>query len=94
MFGWLAEPAGIDAAEMLRTFNCGIGMVVVVAADARRRGCARARRPPARRCYTHRRRVRRGDAAGPRVEFAGLEAGMARRRVAVLISGRGTNLRR
>jgi len=35
VFGWLASTGGISAAEMLRTFNCGIGMVLVVrAADA------------------------------------------------------------
>ena len=35
VFGWLASMGGIGAAEMLRTFNCGIGMVLVVrAADA------------------------------------------------------------
>jgi phosphoribosylformylglycinamidine cyclo-ligase len=33
VFGWLAEAGGIDEAEMLRTFNCGIGMVAFVAAD-------------------------------------------------------------
>ncbi len=32
VFRWLAEP--VDAQEMLRTFNCGIGMVLVVAPDA------------------------------------------------------------
>ena len=31
VFGWLATEAGIDEGEMLRTFNCGIGMVLVVA---------------------------------------------------------------
>jgi phosphoribosylformylglycinamidine cyclo-ligase len=31
VFGWLAEQGGIDDAELLRTFNCGIGMVLVVA---------------------------------------------------------------
>jgi phosphoribosylformylglycinamidine cyclo-ligase len=31
VFGWLAEQGGIDEAEMLRTFNCGIGMALVVA---------------------------------------------------------------
>lgn len=31
VFGWLARIGGIDAAEMLRVFNCGIGMVLVVA---------------------------------------------------------------
>ena len=30
VFGWLAQTAGIAAAEMLRTFNCGIGLVAVV----------------------------------------------------------------
>ncbi len=33
VFGWLRAEAGIAEAEMLRTFNCGIGLVVVVAAD-------------------------------------------------------------
>jgi len=36
VFGWLAKSAGIAEAEMLRTFNCGIGMVVV--ADPNRAG--------------------------------------------------------
>ena len=31
VFRWLAEQGGIGEAEMLRTFNCGIGMAVVVA---------------------------------------------------------------
>ncbi|WP_439575332.1 phosphoribosylformylglycinamidine cyclo-ligase [Phreatobacter sp.] len=31
VFGWLAKVGGLDQAEMVRTFNCGIGMVVVVA---------------------------------------------------------------
>ena len=30
VFGWLAGQGGIAPAEMLRTFNCGIGMVMVV----------------------------------------------------------------
>ena len=30
IFDWLAEKGGIEEAEMLRTFNCGIGMVVVL----------------------------------------------------------------
>ena len=34
VFGWLAKTAGIAAPEMLRTFNCGIGLVAVVAEKA------------------------------------------------------------
>ncbi len=30
VFGWLARSAGIEPLEMLRTFNCGIGLVAVV----------------------------------------------------------------
>ena len=33
VFDWLQDNGNIETAEMLRTFNCGIGMVVVVEAD-------------------------------------------------------------
>ena len=36
VFGWL-HAAGVAEGEMLRTFNCGIGMVVVAAPDAAER---------------------------------------------------------
>jgi phosphoribosylaminoimidazole synthetase len=32
VFSWLASTGGVAAEEMLRTFNCGVGMVAVVAA--------------------------------------------------------------
>jgi phosphoribosylformylglycinamidine cyclo-ligase len=34
VFGWLGAAGGLDEAEMLRTFNCGIGMAMVAARDA------------------------------------------------------------
>ena len=34
VFGWLARTGGVAPDEMARVFNCGIGMVLVVAADA------------------------------------------------------------
>ncbi|WP_371037696.1 phosphoribosylformylglycinamidine cyclo-ligase [Rhodosalinus sp. FB01] len=33
VFGWIMTEGGVDGAEMLRSFNCGIGMVAVVAPD-------------------------------------------------------------
>jgi phosphoribosylformylglycinamidine cyclo-ligase len=33
VFGWLAETGGLAGAELLKTFNAGIGMVVVAAPD-------------------------------------------------------------
>jgi phosphoribosylformylglycinamidine cyclo-ligase len=33
VFRWLAKAGGIAESEMLRTFNCGIGMVAVVEAE-------------------------------------------------------------
>ena len=40
VFSWLAAVGGVSEAEMLRTFNCGFGMAVFVAAE--REGEARA----------------------------------------------------
>ncbi len=33
VFDWLSREGGLDGFEMLKTFNCGIGMVAVVAED-------------------------------------------------------------
>ncbi|MCB1368064.1 MAG: phosphoribosylformylglycinamidine cyclo-ligase [Rhodobacteraceae bacterium] len=33
VFAWLAREGGLDEAELLKTFNCGIGMIAVVAPD-------------------------------------------------------------
>jgi phosphoribosylformylglycinamidine cyclo-ligase len=33
VFKWLAEVGGISRQEMYRTFNCGIGMAIVISAD-------------------------------------------------------------
>ncbi|MCJ2107598.1 phosphoribosylformylglycinamidine cyclo-ligase [Methylobacterium sp. E-041] len=51
VFGWLAREGGVAEAEMLRTFNCGIGMVLVVAeerAEAVIRALAEAGEAPVR----------------------------------------------
>lgn len=33
MMSWIAKAGGMSATEMARTFNCGIGMIVIVAAE-------------------------------------------------------------
>ncbi|MEP0049701.1 MAG: AIR synthase-related protein, partial [Roseobacter sp.] len=33
VFRWMAETGGMAEAELLKTFNCGIGMILVVRAD-------------------------------------------------------------
>ena len=35
VFGWLASAGGVETAEMLRTFNCGMGMIAIVDEDAK-----------------------------------------------------------
>jgi phosphoribosylformylglycinamidine cyclo-ligase len=34
VFKWLAEQGGVAELEMLRTFNCGVGMIAIVRPDA------------------------------------------------------------
>jgi len=34
VFGWLAKTAGIEEREMLRTFNCGLGLIAVVSENS------------------------------------------------------------
>jgi phosphoribosylformylglycinamidine cyclo-ligase len=41
VFQWLQEAGGVAEAEMRRTFNCGIGMICAVEADAAKSLCAR-----------------------------------------------------
>jgi len=33
IFDWLQQQGNVDEQEMHRTFNCGIGMAVIVSAD-------------------------------------------------------------
>ena len=68
VFGWLGEAGGIARHEMYRTFNCGIGMAVVVAADAAD-GVAEVLRGAGETVYTIGRVAARGD--GPAVTIEG-----------------------
>jgi len=43
VFDWLASEGGIELAEMRRTFNCGVGMILTVAAEDAREATTRLR---------------------------------------------------
>ena len=62
LFAWLQATAGIDDIEMNRTFNNGIGMVVVIDA-ANAAACAATLRAPAKRCIEIGVIAPRGDTA-------------------------------
>ena len=93
VFKWLAEQGGIAELELLRTFNCGIGMIAIVkpdAVEAGHRDIHRRRRD--------RRAARRSD-PGTKASIAWSitvtstsRSDIMKRRVAILISGRGSNM--
>ncbi len=62
LFAWLQKTAGIDDIEMNRTFNNGIGMVVVVAAD-QAEACAATLRAAGETVYTIGRIAAQGQGA-------------------------------
>ena len=76
---------------MLRTFNCGIGMIVVAAADRADEVMARLRAGRReRRCASARRSAQRAASASHTGRSQPVTE--PRRRVAILISGRGSNM--
>lgn len=62
LFQWLQNTAGIDEAEMCRTFNNGIGMVVVIAAE-HAQSCADSLRQSGEQVYTIGVIAEKGDGA-------------------------------
>ena len=62
LFAWLQKTAGIDDIEMNRTFNNGIGMVVVIDA-AHAEACAQVLRAQGEQVYAIGRIAPRGDGA-------------------------------
>jgi len=72
VFRWLAKVGNLPTAELARTFNCGIGMVVIVAQDRIGEALAILAEAEARPIG------RVGKAGGEfRVEIAGAEAAWA-----------------
>ena len=65
---WLQQGGQIDDAEMLRTFNCGIGMVVCVPADAA--DAATALLADQSETVYHIGEIRAADSSAPTVRYA------------------------
>ncbi|TDG46146.1 hypothetical protein AWZ03_007488 [Drosophila navojoa] len=99
VFAWLAQAGNITPAELQRTYNCGLGLILVVAPQQAELVMQQLR-------YTQRavvvgEVVARKDARKPQVLVQHFDSLLARsqrlllvprRRVAVLISGTGSNL--
>ncbi|XP_062417482.1 trifunctional purine biosynthetic protein adenosine-3 [Pungitius pungitius] len=109
VFSWLHEEGGLSEEEMARTFNCGLGAVLVVApVDAQRVLCELQaheeawivgslahKRQGAKQVVVHnlKRCLNKEPAVEQNVGFhSNGEMPRKRTRVAVLISGTGTNL--
>ncbi|XP_017151161.1 trifunctional purine biosynthetic protein adenosine-3 [Drosophila miranda] len=99
VFAWLAAAGNISSTELQRTYNCGLGLVLVVGA-AEVDGVLRELRYPQRASVVGE-VVARKDPKKPQVVVQNFEASLARtqrmlsqprKRVAVLISGKGSNL--
>uniref|UniRef100_A0A182LW43 Trifunctional purine biosynthetic protein adenosine-3 n=1 Tax=Anopheles culicifacies TaxID=139723 RepID=A0A182LW43_9DIPT len=98
IFGWLSRAGNVTADEMLRTFNCGIGMVLVVATEHKHTVLERLRSAGGTALGTV---VKKSDPLGQRVIVQGFEdtlrlsqltCSLPKKRIAVLISGSGSNL--
>ncbi len=72
VFGWLAAKGRVPLPEMLRTFNCGIGMVLVAAPERAEAVCRTLRAAGETAQVIG--RIGRHQGGGPRVVVADLEA--------------------
>ena len=83
LFDWLQSMGAVDDQEMLRVFNCGIGMVVVVDSQDARRACT---------CCQEAGEQVYGSASYAAAEPVRRRRLVPMKRIVILISGRGSNL--
>ena len=88
VFDWLQREGAVPREEMWRTFNCGVGFVLVRRAGRCRRGVA----PTCDRLGLAHRAIGRWWRRAATNACASAERRCAMRRLAVLASGRGSNL--
>ncbi len=90
VFKWLAEQGGIAELELLRTFNCGIGMIAIVKPDAVDEVTDILTEAGETVALLGEVIAAEGE---HRVVYNGhLDLSSMKRRVAILISGRGSNM--
>jgi phosphoribosylformylglycinamidine cyclo-ligase len=68
VFRWLSEAGGVDEREMLRTFNCGIGLIAVVAPEIEESCVDTFVKAGEEACVIG---VLKKAGGGPRVEYSG-----------------------
>ena len=72
IFSWLSRKGGIEAGEMARTFNCGIGLLILTSEDSAGSCLSALRDGPEPDAWIAGRLSARGD--GPAVVFSGQES--------------------
>ena len=72
IFSWLSRKGGIEAGEMARTFNCGIGLLIFTSEDSAGSCLSALRDGPEPDAWIAGRLSARGD--GPAVVFSGQES--------------------
>ncbi|XP_069359696.1 trifunctional purine biosynthetic protein adenosine-3 isoform X1 [Maniola hyperantus] len=97
VFAWIADAGAVKDDEMLRTFNCGIGMVLIVAPENQAEVMNITRSHGAMVIGTVQARPAGGarvvvDNFASAIDFTRRMPLLAMKRVAVLVSGNGSNL--
>ncbi|XP_066997787.2 trifunctional purine biosynthetic protein adenosine-3 [Anabrus simplex] len=104
VFGWLAAAGGVNQAELLRTFNCGIGLVLITSAKNCAAVLSRITDENASKIGTVTKLESEGkvivgnfvpvmeDTMRPFIKPVVMSLAPPSKRVGVLISGSGTNL--
>lgn len=97
IFGWMSKVGNIEEREMLRTFNCGIGLTLIVS----RNNCEKVLEHLQGTGAALIGRIKRGDTTSQKVNITNfgeclrksqITCCMPKQRIAVLISGSGSNL--
>lgn len=97
IFGWLSKAGNVAEQEMLRTFNCGIGMVLIVSQEntsatlEKLQGSGAASIGRVVKCSANEQKVKVLNFTKS-IKISKQISSLPKKRIAVLISGSGSNL--